>query len=252
MGHRDRRLYELARRLQLGPDRRSAVPDDAGRAGGGLFHLDAHLHCDSFRHALLALGTALWAFFKTHPELLDPTGKTDQIFPWFIAGQLPAGVSGLVIAALFAAAMSSLDSSMNSMATAITTDFYGRFRPRITDRHRLRVARVLTAMLGVSGTGVALYTARLGSTSIWDLNFEIAGLFGAGLAGLFAAGVLTRRTSGAGILVGFLASGVVLYFVKYSTDIHFFLYGAAGILSCVLIAGWPAGSSPVTARIWEG
>ena len=186
-----------------------------------------------------ALGTALWAFFKTHPELLDPTGKTDQIFPWFIAGQLPAGVSGLVIAALFAAAMSSLDSSMNSMATAITTDFYGRFRPRITDRHRLRVARVLTAMLGVSGTGVALYTARLGSTSIWDLNFEIAGLFGAGLAGLFAAGVLTRRTSGAGILVGFLASGVVLYFVKYSTDIHFFLYGAAGILSCVLI-GWLA------------
>ncbi len=186
-----------------------------------------------------ALGTALWAFFKTHPELLDPTGKTDQIFPWFIAGQLPAGVSGLVIAALVAAAMSSLDSSMNSMATAITIDFYGRFRPKATDRHRLRVARVLTAVLGVSGTGVALYTARLGSTSIWDLNFEIAGLFGAGLAGLFAAGVFTRRTSGAGILVGFLASGGVLYFVKYSTTVHFFIYGPAGILSCVLI-GWLA------------
>ena len=185
------------------------------------------------------LGTALWAFFKSHPELLSPTLKTDQIFPWFIAGQLPAGISGLVIAAMFAAAMSSLDSSMNSMATAITTDFYRRFRTGVSDAHCLVVARTLTAVLGVLGTCFALYTAKLGSRSIWDLNFEIAGLFGAGLAGLFAAGVLTRRTSGAGILVGFFASGLVLYFVKYWTDAHFFMYGAAGISSCVFI-GWLA------------
>ena len=199
--------------------------------------------CIQIPSALLffGLGTSLWAFFKAHPELLDPTGKTDQIFPWFIAGQLPAGLSGLVIAALFSAAMSSLDSSMNSMATAVTTDFYRRFREGVTDRHCLFIARVLTALFGVLGTCVALYTARLGSTSIWELNFEVAGLFGAGLAGIFAAGVFTRRTHATGILFGFLASGLVLYVVKHATNVHFFMYGAAGILSCVAI-GWLASS----------
>ena len=75
------------------------------------------------------LGTALYVFYKLHPERLDPGANTDAIFPLFIAQQLPAGVSGLIIAAVFAAAMSTLDSSLNSVSTAMVTDFYRRFRP---------------------------------------------------------------------------------------------------------------------------
>src|SRR3546814_9260160 len=63
-----------------------------------------------------SVGTALWVFYKTQPELLDPMSQSDDTFPWFIAQQLPPGVSGLVIAGVFAAAMSTLDSSMNSMS----------------------------------------------------------------------------------------------------------------------------------------
>ena len=114
------------------------------------------------------LGTALWAFYKLHPNLLAPLDETDRILPWFVAQQLPAGISGLVIAALFAAAMSSLDSSMNSIATALTTDWYRRFRPHVTDHHCLTLARWATVALGVLGTGLALYMAAIGSRSLYD------------------------------------------------------------------------------------
>lgn len=185
------------------------------------------------------MGTCLWAFYKTHPHLLNPAGRTDDIFAWFIAQRLPAGVSGLAFAGLFAAAMSTLSGSMNSMATALTTDFYRRLKSTASDRECLNFARALTVALGLAGTAIALYMAVLRSTSIWDQYIKILGLFGGGLAGLFAAGIFTRRTNGPGMVLGFFASAAVLYFVSTSTHVHFFLYAAVGILSCVAI-GWLA------------
>ena len=182
-----------------------------------------------------AVGTALWAFYRSNPEYLNPTSRIDDIFPWFIAQQLPVGVAGLVIAGLFAAAMSSLDSSMNSMATAITTDFYRRFTPEAPDSRCLALARWLTVLLGVVGTGFAVYIAYLGSTSMWDQYSKVIGLFGGGLAGLFAAGIFTRRTTGPGVVVGFTASAALLWYVTVSTDVHFFLYPAIGVCSCLAI-----------------
>lgn len=183
-----------------------------------------------------AVGTALWVFYKTQPELLNPTGKSDDIFPWFIAQQLPVGVAGLVIAGLFAAAMSSLDSSMNSMATAITTDFYRWFRPTASDHQLLVVARYLTVLLGVLGTGSALVMAVLNSPSMWDQYMKVVGLFGGGLAGLFALGVFTRRTHAAGAIIGFLASAVLLYWIAANEIVNGVLYAIVGLAGCAVIA----------------
>jgi len=181
------------------------------------------------------IGTALWAYYRAHPEGLDATGSNDEIFPWFIAGQLPVGVAGLVIAGLFAAAMSSLDSSMNSMATVITTDFYRRLLPSVTERSCLALARVLTGALGIAGTLAALYLASLGSTSMLDQYLKVIGLFGGGLAGLFAAGIFLPRVSGAGATAGLAASAVILYLVQRSGQVHFLLYAAIGVLSCCVV-----------------
>lgn len=183
-----------------------------------------------------SVGTALWAFYKTHPHLLDPAGKIDDVFPWFIAQQLPAGIAGLVIAGLFAAAMSSLDSSLNSMATTITTDFYRRARPQASDQRCLNLARALTVLLGIVGTGFGLYMAWLESTSMWDQYSKIVGLFGGGLAGLFAVGIFTRRTTAAGAILGFIGSAALLFAVKTYTPVHFFLYPTIGLGGCFLIA----------------
>ncbi len=186
-----------------------------------------------------ALGTALWAFYRAFPEKLDMVGKTDEIFAWFIVHELPVGLAGVVVAALFAAAMSSLDSGMNSMATAITTDFYRRFRPEAGDRSCLNAARMATVLLGLTATGLAAYLASVETGSIWDRFLEIMGLFGGGLAGMFMAGIFTRRTNQAGVLVGFAASAIALYVARASGAVHFFLYGAIGIFTCAAV-GWLA------------
>ena len=180
-------------------------------------------------------GTALWAYYRLHPEMLNPTGRIDDIFPWFIAQQLPAGVAGLVIAGLFAAAMSSLDSSMNSMATAVTTDFYRRFRPHVSDVRCLNLARWLTVILGIVGTGFACYMAYINSTSMWDQYSKVIGLFGGGLAGLFAVGIFSRRVTGLGAICGFVGSAALLYLIKSQSQVHFFLYPTIGVCGCFAI-----------------
>jgi len=181
------------------------------------------------------LGTALYAFYKTQPQNLNPTVDTDAILPWFVVRELPIGVAGVVLAAIFAAAMSSLDSSMNSMATVLVTDFYYRFKPGSTDRARLLLARIITVALGVFGTGCALLMATYPIKSLWDLFIALLGLLGGGLAGVFALGIFTRRANSAGALIGFFCSTAILYYVQRFTAIHFFLYGGIGITTCAAL-----------------
>ncbi len=182
---------------------------------------------------LFMVGTGLWAFYRSHPELLNPTLPTDSVFPLFIAQQLPAGIAGIVIAGVFAASMSTLDSSLNSVSAAMVTDFYVRFRESASDKQRLRLARRLTAVLGVLATGTSIALASFEVGSLWDTFQGMMGLFGGGLAGLFALGIFFRGASGRGALIGAVSSVAILYWVQQHSDLHFFLYGAVGVLSCV-------------------
>jgi SSS family transporter len=186
-----------------------------------------------------AVGTALWGYYRSHPALLTPAlDQTDRIFPWYIVNQLPTGVAGLVIAGVFAASMSSLDSSMNSMSAAVVTDFYRRFNPQASEASCLRLAKWVTALAGLTGTVFALAMAGSEVRSLWDMFSKILGLFGGGLAGLFLLGMFTRRATGTGAVIGLFGSAIVLYFVR-QTSLHFFLYGVVGMASCMVI-GWLA------------
>ena len=183
------------------------------------------------------LGTALYVFYKSHPETLVPTLKTDQTFPLFIAQQLPPGVLGLVIAGLFAASMSTLDSSLNSISTVIVTDFYRRFRPGVDDHRCLSLARWMTIVLGLMATGLALWLAANQDAvrSLWDMYMAVIGLVMGSLTGLFVLGIFTRRTHAVGALVGAASGSIVLFLVQQYTPMHFFLYSAVGIVSCFVI-----------------
>jgi Na+/proline symporter len=183
------------------------------------------------------LGTALFAFYKLNPQMLDPTLKNDQVFPLFIAQQLPDGVVGIVIAGLFAAAMSTVDSSINSISTAITTDFYRRFHVKASEQHSLRLARLLTVVFGLIGTAVALWMAanQEAIKSLWDVYMRILGLVMGGLTGLFTLGIFTRRANGVGAIIGAAASVVILWAVQTYTSIHFFLFATIGVVSCFII-----------------
>jgi len=186
----------------------------------------------------VSLGTALYVFFHEYPQALPVMlDNNDAIFPWFIATQLPVGISGILIAAIFAAAMSSLDSSMNSVATVVTTDFYKRLFPPQSESHYLTFARIITLLTGIAGTSLALYIAQGGVTSLWDQFNLIVGLFAGGLGGIFVLGIFSRQAHGKGALVGLVLSGIVQFYITRFTDIHLLLYTATGFVSAWLL-GW--------------
>ena len=182
------------------------------------------------------LGTSLYVFYKTHPQLLDLTLKTDQTFPLFIAQQLPDGIVGLVIAGLFAASMSTVDSGLNSTSTVIVTDFYYRIKHTDNDLTCLRLARLLIVILGVVVTCTALWMAANREVmSLWDAYMAVLGLLMGSLAGLFALGIFTRRVKGIGALIGAVGGAVVLFLVQRYTGMHFYMYAAIGITACFVI-----------------
>ena len=181
------------------------------------------------------LGTALFVFYHENAAALEPSLRVDAIFPLFIVQQLPVGVAGLLVAGIFAAAMSSLDSSLNSVSTVLVTDWYRRLVPETTQAQRLRLARRPTLGLGIVATGAGLLLASFDIESLWDVFLELLGLLGGTLAGLFALEIFTRRAHAAGALTGAVASVAALYLVKTLTAVHFFLYAGIGIVTCIAV-----------------
>lgn len=151
------------------------------------------------------IGTGLFAYYHTSAVL--PEGiNADEVFPYFIATELPVGVSGLIIAALAAAAISSLDSDMNCLAAIGVEDYYARFKPQSTDKQRLRLGRILVGLSGVAAIGVALLYVYWGGEGVLGVVFELYAIFSAGIVGLFLLGLLSRRANKQGLYVGVVAA----------------------------------------------
>ena len=185
-----------------------------------------------------AIGTGLYTFFKTNPSELDITmQKADAIFPYFMMSQMPVGLAGLLIAAIFAATMSTISSNINSVSTAFSVDFYQRFRPQVKDSSLLRVARVTCIVSGVIGVAIALLMVTWNILSLFDYFNMILGLLTSGLGGLFMMGVFFPRIRGGAALTGFLTGVLVVLAISLYTNIHFLLYGAIGIVVSVMV-GW--------------
>ena len=184
------------------------------------------------------IGSLLFAFYQMHPDAMDPAlAKQDGVFPLFVVTQMPAGIAGLIIAAVFAASMSSLDSSMNSVSAAVTTDFYKRFGAAKEERKSLVIARVIVITVGSLGTIFALVMANLPDIkSLWDTFSSFIGLFGGGLGGLFLLAIFTRKTSGRAAVIGLLLSGIFQWWLKEISGINIYpwFYGFTGMASCFL------------------
>jgi SSS family solute:Na+ symporter len=136
------------------------------------------------------IGTALFVFYGEQPDLLPPGIEADDVFPNFIATQLPVGMAGLVVAAIFAASM---DSNLNSMATLTLCDIYQRYlRPDAGERESMLVLRLATLGWGALSIAVALALIRVGLAL--DAWWQLAGMFSGGVLGLFLLGLVSRRT----------------------------------------------------------
>lgn len=181
------------------------------------------------------VGTSLYVFYRVFPNELNPDLlNNDAIFPWFIATQLPAGISGLLIAGIFAASMSSLSSSMNSGATAYATDVHFRFKWN-KKGSELKIARLATLIIGIIGILFALFMATLDIKSLWDEFQKILGLVIGSLGGVFLLGILVKRANSTAALIGIVGSIVVQVIVVFYEPVHLLVYTATGVVSCFII-----------------
>jgi SSS family transporter len=198
------------------------------------------------------LGVAIYAFYKTHPGRLDPAMiKTDSILPHFIMHELPLGVSGILIAAIFAASQSTISSSLNSIATSWSKDFDMRiFRPNRNDSTYLAAAKWVVMGVGSLGTATALWMAESDLQSAFAAFNTLIGLTAGSLGGLFALGVFTRRANGPGALIGALTGFTAVVSIELTkAPIAGLLYAFIGCAVCFIIgwlASWLFPASPAT------
>ena len=180
------------------------------------------------------IGTALFVFYQNFPQQAAISiNEADAIFPWYIITQLPAGLSGLLIAGIFAAAMSSLSSSINSAATAYINDFHARFA-RTKSLDSLIVAKWASVFFGLAGIVFAIFMATWDIKSLWDEFSKVLGLILGGLGGVFLLGILSKRANGIGALGGIVIASIVQYLVAVYQPVHFLLFTATGVISCYI------------------
>jgi solute:Na+ symporter, SSS family len=181
------------------------------------------------------IGTVLFAYYKAHPERLDPLLPIDATFPLFIAAELPAGLTGLIIAGIFAAAMGTLSGTINSVATLLSVDFYQKLVRNPTERQTKRFAEWMTVVVGLVGIGLALLLSRLDIHSLLDLTIEMAGLLGGGFAGAYTLGMFTRRANSAGVSIGVATAIVVTLTAWWYQLVHPYFYLGISIFVCIAV-----------------
>lgn len=143
---------------------------------------------------------------------------------------MPPGLAGFVVAGIFAAAQPT--SSLNSVATAVVTDFYQRMRPQASPASRVRVGRIATIITGLAGMAVALTMEQFPVESLWELFLNVLGLTTGILAGRFSLGILTRRAHGTGAILGVVASAAAMWAVSKYGDVHALMYGCLAVVIC--------------------
>lgn len=185
------------------------------------------------------IGTALYVFYQTHPERMDPSLTIDATFPLFIAAELPIGVTGLIIAGIFAASMSTLSSILNSVATLATVDFYEKIVRNPIPKKSLRFAEATTVVSGLIGIGLALLLSRYEIHSLLDLALELWGLLGGGFAGAYTLGMFTRRSNWQGVAIGVAISITVTLYLWLGNMVHPYFYLPVSVFICI-VTGYTA------------
>jgi solute:Na+ symporter, SSS family len=192
------------------------------------------------------IGSCLWAFFRLMDSPLPPevAARPDNILPYFITGWLPSGVVGLMLAAIFAAANSTISADLNSVATSVTEDFYTRARPAASDRARLEFGRAAVVVGGVGSMAVAAFLATQRGRAVYEIFVTLSMILAGGMLGLFALGFFSHRATRRGAYIGiaacllFVVWAVITGPLDMDLGVNFRLGSITiGILSNVILFG---------------
>lgn len=190
----------------------SRTDADAKRAAfwGGLIYVPVSA-------LFIFIGTALFSYYHSGAVTLpaDVASAADRIFPWFMVHELPAGLTGILIASVFAAGMSTVSTSFNSSATVFLTDYYKRYKKGVvTDKQALRVLHVSSLIISLLGIAVAI--AMIDVKSALDVWWKMASIFSGGMLGLFLLAAFSRMTRSRGALIGVLAGIAIILWMSVS------------------------------------
>ena len=167
----------------------------------------------------LYIGTTLFAFYSGPDHVLgEAITKGDQVFPHFIATQLPVGVKGLIIAAILAASMSTIDSALNCSATVLFVDYYKKyFKPTASESTSVNFLRLTTVVWGIAGIAVSLLL--INAQSALDIWWIIAGIFGGGILGLFLLGVFNVKITQTQGIISVIFSILIIIWGSFLRDL---------------------------------
>lgn len=182
-------------------------------------------------------GLILYAFYQVHgdPLAAGKIAKADQILPYFVVTQLPHGLPGLFIAAIYAASMSTISAGINSLTSSTLVDFYQRLwrRPDLSEGTQLRLARILTFSYGATVIFLAFLVEKLGT--LLEATNKVISLIGGPLIGLFLLGMLSARATARGALVGWISGLVVTLWICFGTRVSFLWYAFVGSVVTIAI-----------------
>jgi len=180
----------------------------------------------------LLVGAMLFAFYKQSPPATVFT-RTDTIFPTFVVTRLPHGISGLLISAILAAAMSNLSAALNSLSSTTIVDFYARIVPLSTEERRVRLSRLVTIGWGVLLFGLALLARHGGK--VLETGLSIASVAYGSLLGVFLLGVLTKSASERGAMIGMLTGFILNLYLWLFTAVPYTWYVFLGSIATFLV-----------------
>jgi SSS family transporter len=180
----------------------------------------------------LLIGAMLFVFYKLYPPSVA-FSRTDLIFPTYIVTRLPHGVSGLLISAILAAAMSNLSAALNSLSSTTIIDFYARIVPLSSEERRVRLSRFATVGWGLLLFGLAIL-ARSGG-KVLEMGLSIASVAYGCLLGVFLLGVLTRSASQPGAMIGMVVGFILNIYLWLFTSIAFTWYVVIGSIATFLV-----------------
>jgi SSS family transporter len=179
-----------------------------------------------FQFALfLLIGAMLFVFYKLNPPAAA-FGRTDTIFPTYVVTRLPHVVSGLLISAILAAAMSNLSAALNSLSSSTIVDFYARISPLSSEERRVRLSRRATVLWALLLFALALLARNGGK--VLEMGLSIASVAYGSLLGVFLLGVLTRRASESGAMIGMAAGFALNVYLWLFTPVAFTWYVVIG------------------------
>ncbi|MGI9101809.1 MAG: sodium:solute symporter [Terriglobales bacterium] len=173
----------------------------------------------------LAVGVGLWAFYRLMPPATAFT-RSDRIFPDFIVTQMPHGISGLLIAAILAAAMSNLSAALNSLSSSSIVDFYLRRYPDAPEKRRMLVSRVSTIAWGLVLFALAILSRRGGR--VVEVGLSLASVAYGAMLGVFLLGVLTRRANERGAILGMAVGFALELYIWLATKVPWTWYVMIG------------------------